>query len=174
MKELNDVFDLKSKKYKRYSREKLLSLFKNTADILDYRKDIGYVDAEYGVSFEDIYTHLHNEFEKKQQKQVQDKENKEEKELLDYLFEKTNNSIFKNKTKFANNELTAYYEVLKNTDDRELIEFGLSKYANEMYALLDNKNITSNDVDFIKSKADLSRAKSLLTKKLIEKGIITL
>ena len=268
MKELNDVLDLKSKKYKRYSREKLLSLFKETADILNYHEGVGYVDDEYGVSFKEIYTYLHSEFEKKPKKtkkttslskarkaingnvtlengyyvfkteysktfvndikkireknwdnekkvwlikecfylqayklaykfsldfdesifknaikelekkaeleQMQDAEEKKDKKLLDYLFEKTNNPIFKNKTKMSNDELTAYYEELKNTNDRELIEFGLSKYANEMYALLDNENITNDDIDFIKSKADLSRLNSLLTKKLIEKEIITL
>jgi len=63
--ELDDVFDLKAKKFKRYSREKLLSLFKETADILNYKEGIGYVDEEYGISFEEIYIYLHSETEKK-------------------------------------------------------------------------------------------------------------
>jgi len=259
--ELNDVFDLKEKKFKRYSREKLLSLFKETADILNYREENGYVDEEYGISFEEIYTYLHGQTEKKIQKanhlskarkaikgnvilengqyvfateysktfvndikkirnkewnaekkiwlieecfylqayklaykfsldfddsifknaledlekmketeQIQDQEEKKDKELLNYLFTKTNNPIFKDKTKMMHDELTAFYDELRKTEDREFIDFGLSRYANELHALLDNKNITNNDIEFIKSKADLSRVNSLLTSKLIEKG----
>ena len=64
------------------------------------------------------------------------------------------------------------YKIFANTENREIIEFGLNRFNNDLAALLDNSNLTKDDIDFIKSKADLNRPNSVLTKKLIEKKYI--